>query len=79
MILGWSGLHTKIAQLGGYRVKVIRNQVNIGWHCSHIVKNLDDGNLGSNGNMVQEGLSELDKGVAEGHDLIIDFSSDILQ
>ena len=28
---------------------------------------------------VQEGLSEFDKGVAEGYDLFIDFSSDILQ
>ena len=39
--------------------KVIRNQVNIDRQCSHIVKNLDDGNLSSNGNAVHKGLLEI--------------------
>ena len=72
MMIRWSGLHTEIAQLGGYHLKVIRNQVNI-------VKNLDGGNPGSNGNVFQKGLSETDKGTAASCDLFIDFASDILQ
>jgi hypothetical protein len=51
----------------------------MGQQYSHIIHNLEDGDLRGNGSVIQESLSEIDEGGAEVLDLFINLATDILQ